>query len=382
MKSKSLLVATLLCGVFGVLSLQAQIPYKIKGTWQGGEGEKIYLKEIVSSDSIVLIDSTLVSKDCFEFNGKVDEMKRMELSCKPGKQKILIDGTLIMADIVDKPDTVKGKPRIIKALQISGSPEQKVMEETNKYVFMSAIMQLGEMFSLSHAMEGTDSLKMRHDVDSIQNIFNKVKESMDKDITNYLDSTRDSYAITYFIDEYIGKYKPFNVLKQCYDNLTDRVKASTCGRALKARVDALGNASVGGMAPNIEFLTPDGKTLSLYSLRGHIVLLDFWASWCGPCLREMPNVKNIYAKYHSKGLEVLGVSLDEKADAWKNAITNKELNWKHISSLEGWKCPAAKIYNVTAIPRMYIIDETGKIIAQDLRGEKLVEKMDELFKGK
>ena len=382
MKSKSLLVITLLCGLFGAFSLQAQIPYKIKGNWVGGEGEKVYLKDIVTPDSLALIDSTIVSKDCFQFNGTVNEMKRMELSCKPGRQKIFIDGTLITADIIDKLDTVKGEPRIVKTLKISGSPEQKVMEETNKYVFMSAIMQLGEMFSLSHAMEGTDSLKMRHEVDSIQNIFSKVKETMETEIANYLDSTRNSYAVTYFIDEYIGKYKSFEVLKQYYDHLTDRVKNSTRGRALKARVDALGNASVGGMAPNIEFPTPEGKPLSLYSLRGHIVLLDFWASWCGPCLREMPNVKNIYAKYHSKGLEILGVSLDEKADAWKNAITNKELNWRHISSLEGWKCPAAKIYNVTAIPRMYIIDETGKIIAQDLRGEKLVEKMDELFKGK
>ena len=122
--------------------------------------------------------------------------------------------------------------------------------------------------------------------------------------------------------------------------------------------------------------------LSLYSLRGHIVLLDFWASWCGPCLREVPNVKKIYDKYHSKGLEILGVSLDDKQKAWVNAIQNKELNWKHVSSLKGWDCPVAKLYNVTGIPRMYIIDENGTIIAQDLRGEALTKKMDELFKDK
>ena len=96
----------------------------------------------------------------------------------------------------------------------------------------------------------------------------------------------------------------------------------------------------------------------------------------------MPNLKKIYDKYHSKGLEILGVSLDDKLDDWKNAIARKGLNWKHISSLKGWKCPVTKLYNVTGIPRMYIIDETGKIIAQDLRGEKLMEKMDELFKDR
>lgn len=122
--------------------------------------------------------------------------------------------------------------------------------------------------------------------------------------------------------------------------------------------------------------------LKLSSLRGKYVLLDFWASWCGPCLGEMPNVKHLYAKYHKKGLEIYGVSLDDKADKWKAAIAKHELKWNHVSSLKGWNCPVAKEYNVTGIPRMYIIDPSGRIIAQDLRGEDLANKMAELFDGK
>ena len=100
-------------------------------------------------------------------------------------------------------------------------------------------------------------------------------------------------------------------------------------------------------------------------------MLDFWASWCGPCLREVPNVKAIYEKYHDKGFEIFGVSLDETAGPWKAAIKKNDMNWHHVSSLKGWECPVAKQYNVTGIPRMYIIDPEGKIIAQDLRGEEL-----------
>jgi thioredoxin family protein len=119
--------------------------------------------------------------------------------------------------------------------------------------------------------------------------------------------------------------------------------------------------------------------LSLYDLRGRVVLLDFWASWCGPCMAEMPNVKEIYKKYHDQGLEILGVSLDSKKEPWVNAIEKNELNWHHVSTLNKFDCPIAQRFRVTGIPRMYIIDKDGKIIAQDLRGEALSKKMDELF---
>ena len=109
------------------------------------------------------------------------------------------------------------------------------------------------------------------------------------------------------------------------------------------------------------------------------MLLDFWASWCGPCMAEMPNVKEIYRKYHDKGLEILGVSLDSKKEPWVNAIEKNELNWNHVSTLNKFDCPIAQRFRVTGIPRMYIIDKDGKIIAQDLRGEALSKKMDELF---
>lgn len=382
MKSKLLLIAALLLGALGESDLCAQVSYRIDGTWKNGEGKTVYLNDYIASDSLVAVDSAVVKGGCFLLEGSVPEMKRMQLVCLKSKKKIFVDGEPIKVEAVEKTDTVKGKARTRMLLLVDGSKEHKVLERADELVYMSGIMQLGEMFSLKKALDIKDSVEMKHQVDSIQNIYKMVRESIDKDIMNFLDSTRNSCAVTYFIDEYIGKHKPFDVLEQCYNNLTDRVKNSERGKALKIRVEAMARANVGGIAPNIELPTPEGGTLALYSLRGHVVLLDFWASWCGPCLREVPNLKKIYDKYHSKGLEILGVSLDDKLDDWKNAIARKGLNWKHISSLKGWKCPVTKLYNVTGIPRMYIIDETGKIIAQDLRGEKLMEKMDELFKDR
>ena len=125
---------------------------------------------------------------------------------------------------------------------------------------------------------------------------------------------------------------------------------------------------------------PDGTEISLSSLRGKVVLIDFWASWCGPCLREAPNVRKVYQKYHEKGFEVLGVSLDEasKREAWLLAIDKHQLTWLQGSTLKGWQCPVAKLYNVTAIPAMFLLDREGRIVATNARGEKLEEEVAKL----
>jgi thiol-disulfide isomerase/thioredoxin len=109
------------------------------------------------------------------------------------------------------------------------------------------------------------------------------------------------------------------------------------------------------------------------------VLVDLWASWCGPCRKENPNVVKAYQKYHPKGFEILGVSLDENDKAWKKAIAKDELNWVHISDLKGWNNSVAQLYGVTGIPQNFLIDPQGKIIATSLRGADLEKKLAEIY---
>jgi len=141
--------------------------------------------------------------------------------------------------------------------------------------------------------------------------------------------------------------------------------------------------AIGDEAPEIVMNGLDGKPLKLSSLRGKLVLIDFWASWCGPCRRENPNVVSAYEKYKkakwktAKGFDIFSVSLDQNVDAWKAAIEKDGLVWKnHVSDLKGWQNGAAAVYGVSSIPMSFLIDENGIIVAKNLRGLELHKQLD------
>ena len=130
-----------------------------------------------------------------------------------------------------------------------------------------------------------------------------------------------------------------------------------------------------------DFTLPDqnGKKIKLSDFRGKYVLIDFWASWCGPCMREMPNIVKLYKECKGKNFEILGVSLDSKKEAWLGAIKKNNMKWPQVSDLEMWSTAPVKLCNVTAIPYTVLIDPQGKVVALDLRGEKLIQKVKEVL---
>ena len=151
-------------------------------------------------------------------------------------------------------------------------------------------------------------------------------------------------------------------------------------KALIGRVARIKGLSVGAPAPEIALSDTSGTTVPLSSLKGKYVLIDFWASWCGPCRQENPNVVRMYNKFKDKGFAIYSVSLDKAKESWTRAIRNDNLTWTHVSDLKFWQSEAAQKYGVQAIPQTFLLDKEGKIIAKNLRGDALEQKLEEVLK--
>jgi thiol-disulfide isomerase/thioredoxin len=183
--------------------------------------------------------------------------------------------------------------------------------------------------------------------------------------TNFLPAEKEMASLVDIADR-LGKARPTHPQVQQFVNNLQRLQG----------------VNEGAMAPEINLATPAGPTLALSSLRGKYVLIDFWASWCGPCRRENPNVVKTYATYKDKGFEIFGVSLDQNREAWLKAIEADKLVWKHVSDLQYWNSAGAQAYQVNSIPQTFLVNPEGRIIAKGLRGAALDNYLAKLFETK
>ena len=171
----------------------------------------------------------------------------------------------------------------------------------------------------------------------------------------------------------VPKFEPL------YNNLTDELKNSNDGRKMAAKLAIAQKLQVGQPFMNFVLNDTEGKPVSLEEFKGKYVLVDFWASWCGPCRAENPHVLKAYNQFKDKNFDVVAISLDNKKDAWLKAIKEDGMPWTHVSDLKGFESVAAKEYGISAIPQNFLLDPQGKIIAQNLRGENLAKKLEEII---
>ena len=165
-------------------------------------------------------------------------------------------------------------------------------------------------------------------------------------------------------------------------SLQDNIESSATAKTIREYIISQKKTSVGALAPDFRLADTSGKKIALSALKGKYVLLDFWAAWCGPCRQENPNVVQAFKTYKNDGFTVFGVSLDKEKKSWLKAIHDDNLQWQHVSDLKFWASEAAILYGITSIPRNFLLDPSGKIIGRDLRGQDLLDKLEELFPAK
>lgn len=203
----------------------------------------------------------------------------------------------------------------------------------------------------------------------------------------FIEQNKDNIVggLVYEATAYDRAEPDFNKLAKLYDSFSKEVKEMPNVKNAYKNVKAKAAVSVGSKAPDFSAPTPDGKMLSLKDAMGKVTVIDFWASWCRPCRAENPYVKEIYKKYHPKGLNIIGVSLDKPGnkDAWLKAIKDDGLTWYQVSNLKYWQDPIArKLYQVESIPQTFILDKNGVIRAKNLRRDRLEAKIKELLDEK
>lgn len=174
-----------------------------------------------------------------------------------------------------------------------------------------------------------------------------------------------------------SKKLPNTEIKEIYSGFSDEVKDHTLGRLLNENIAKMSKTDIGAKAETFKAPSPEGEMLSLEDAMGKLTLIDFWASWCKPCRMENPNVVSVYNDYKDEGFSIISVSLDKTEQSWKKAIEDDQMDWYHVSNLEYWNEPIAKEWGVRSIPATFLIDENGIIIAKNLRGDALRQKVSE-----
>ena len=300
----------------------------------------------------------------------LNEFEEDRITIWAGKDNLKIDFRGIDTAIMK----IKNPPYVF----IEGSKENDLINEVNfinyrNYQNMIAVGQLQYKASLAK------DTALEH---ALGEQFNWLYDDMGERVKLLVKMNQHTPVLMYALD-YLHPRKDKALILAEISRLSKEYPWLAEAKEKKANMAAAEaiakKTGVGAVAMDFTQNNTTGKAVKLSDYRGKYVLLDFWASWCGPCRAENPNVLDNYEKYHSKGLEILGVSLDDKKDAWLKAIKDDGLEWAHVSDLKGWKNEVAKTYNIRAVPSNFLIDKEGKIVAVDLRGEELTQKLAEIF---
>ncbi|MCF8366601.1 MAG: AhpC/TSA family protein [Bacteroidales bacterium] len=337
--------------------------YAISGKVDGATAGRVVLSKVVDND-LVAVDSVETTDGTVAFTGTIEMPEIYYLEFKEDDQfhRFFIEpGSIVVSGNIENP-------------VFTGSEAQVIFDNYNL-----SVQQFDEKRETLYA-EFMEAQKIADTArtELIRQEAQLIDDNQSSFMKEFVNAQSDNVVGPYIVVNNIYQFDLEDLVK-ARSNYGEEIAGSKYVQILDKQIGKMQKVAIGQPAPIFAQNDTTGNPVSLDSFKGKYVLIDFWASWCRPCRQENPNVVVAYQKFHDKGFDVLGVSLDKQKGAWIQAIADDNLTWTHVSDLKYWSNEASNMYAVSSIPANFLLDPEGIIIAKDLRGEELQQKLEEIF---
>lgn len=347
--------------------------YSISGNLKNIEdGKMVFLSELNANNQPTKLDSVAVKDEQFMLD--LPEVTNSNLNF------ISVEGVRgnVLFVSENEPINFEIYSDSIQTSKVTGGKENKLL-----YAYLDHIKELNtkvmkirtDLRALASTTRDPSAMaNLQKEEEALRNSDLAYKKKIAKE-------NPESFVSLLILTDMINMGGSANEVKVIFESLSENLKQTSIGKVLKENLDKRSAVEIGSKAPSFKAPNPQGEEIALNDILGKVTLVDFWAAWCKPCRVENPNIVKVYNKYHDKGFNIIGVSLDRagQKDKWMKAIEEDNLTWNHVSNLQFWNDPVAKLYNVRSIPAAFILDKDGVIVATNLRGDALEAKVKELI---
>jgi len=347
--------------------------FKIKGTMAGWKGkDSMYLSYFENGK--LMLDSTIATDGHFAFAGTVIQPVKAGVSARTRmdmKTRTLDHRTFFLDNSTL---TIRGTDSL-GAATISGSPvarDNDLLEQGLAPLFK----RLGEL--KMKAVSSTKEFREGPEFKALEKEYYALIDSIQSTRTVFIKAHPKSFVSLAAVESLAGTPVKYEKAGPLFESLSPELRNTPLGKELQEKLALAKRVGMGAVLPVFESSDTAGNKLKLEDVvkKGKVTLVDFWASWCGPCRKENPNVVKAFTAFHDKGFNIISVSLDKSAELWKKAIIKDGMPWYHVSELKYWDDPIAKMYGIAGIPDNFLLDENGKVVGRGLRGEALYKKIE------